>query len=432
MPASLSREHKLADQDNLLHDAMIQSAMARDKPYTLRDGKGLFLLVHPNGSKYFQLRATVAGVRKLIQIGVYPKISIEQARQLAKNKILSLEQTGALANASADSEPVQSRQARPGLDFSATTMTDSNPDSAATKQADASDNTMVKPSVKSPSKRKVSDVTPASAAPSTQQDQIPPLDEIAMPPTVEAKQHEQEADATRIDMLWDEQALLSEPFEANRLDPKKVPPVVLTYEQIVYQPNQLSKIPGFFGKLVRKIKSALQNIVAALQGWISQVADLVIRGGNNIRSSLHRTAHTLQQRIAQSLQQLRVQTGPALLRLLRTIITAMRTLQPDMNPRVLHPKQHLLATTKAMRQAILGLLRRIVAGIAWLEKCIIDGLCHPIRQAWAWIPARIRQRQQEMLSANQLLAPTRMNHALEYRGNYVVAVVAILLRQWMQ
>ncbi|RNT22149.1 DUF4102 domain-containing protein [Proteus mirabilis] len=35
-----------------LSDTKIRSAKPEDKAYKLTDGKGLFLLVHPNGSKY--------------------------------------------------------------------------------------------------------------------------------------------------------------------------------------------------------------------------------------------------------------------------------------------------------------------------------------------------------------------------------------------
>jgi hypothetical protein len=35
-----------------LSDTKIHSAKPEDKAYKLTDGKGLFLLVHPNGSKY--------------------------------------------------------------------------------------------------------------------------------------------------------------------------------------------------------------------------------------------------------------------------------------------------------------------------------------------------------------------------------------------
>ena len=42
-----------------LDDLSIKAAKPLAKEYALRDGNGLFLLVHPNGSKYFQLRTTL-------------------------------------------------------------------------------------------------------------------------------------------------------------------------------------------------------------------------------------------------------------------------------------------------------------------------------------------------------------------------------------
>ena len=46
----------------------------------------MFVLVHSNGSKYFQLRATVNGKPKLIQLGVYGVITLAKARELAREK----------------------------------------------------------------------------------------------------------------------------------------------------------------------------------------------------------------------------------------------------------------------------------------------------------------------------------------------------------
>lgn len=65
---------------NLLDDLTIRAAKPKLKAYTLRDGNGLFLLVHPNGSKYFQLRTTLHGKSKLVRLGVYPNLSLAQAR----------------------------------------------------------------------------------------------------------------------------------------------------------------------------------------------------------------------------------------------------------------------------------------------------------------------------------------------------------------
>ncbi len=71
---------------DLLNDLSIKAAKPREKEHALRDGKGLFLLVHPNGSKYFQLRTTLHGKAKKIQLGKYPDLTLAEARALAMDK----------------------------------------------------------------------------------------------------------------------------------------------------------------------------------------------------------------------------------------------------------------------------------------------------------------------------------------------------------
>jgi len=71
---------------NLLDDLKIKAANPEVKQYTLRDGEGLTLLIHPNGSKYFQLRTTLHGKRKLIQLGTYPALSLREAREQSRVK----------------------------------------------------------------------------------------------------------------------------------------------------------------------------------------------------------------------------------------------------------------------------------------------------------------------------------------------------------
>ena len=41
-------------------------------------------LVHPNGSKYFQLRYTLHGKEKTLQLGAYPDMGLADARVAAK------------------------------------------------------------------------------------------------------------------------------------------------------------------------------------------------------------------------------------------------------------------------------------------------------------------------------------------------------------
>ena len=65
----------------LLRDLQCRTAKPRKSVYRLRDGGGLFLLVRPNGLKYWQYRYTKPDRREgLIQIGPYPRIKLEHAR----------------------------------------------------------------------------------------------------------------------------------------------------------------------------------------------------------------------------------------------------------------------------------------------------------------------------------------------------------------
>ncbi len=64
----------------MLTDTTCKNAKAKDKPYKLADEKGMFLLVNPNGSKYFRLKYRVNSKEKLLALGVYPETSLKQAR----------------------------------------------------------------------------------------------------------------------------------------------------------------------------------------------------------------------------------------------------------------------------------------------------------------------------------------------------------------
>ncbi len=77
-----------------LTDTAIKKAKSEAKAYKLADGGGMFLMVHPNGGKYWRLRYRFMGVEKLLALGVYPDVSIldargrrEQARKLLANGV---------------------------------------------------------------------------------------------------------------------------------------------------------------------------------------------------------------------------------------------------------------------------------------------------------------------------------------------------------
>jgi integrase len=64
----------------MLSDSKIKASKPLDKPYKLADEKGMYLLVSPNGGKYFRLKYRFAGKEKVFAIGVYPEITLKQAR----------------------------------------------------------------------------------------------------------------------------------------------------------------------------------------------------------------------------------------------------------------------------------------------------------------------------------------------------------------
>src|SRR4051794_22568760 len=69
-------------RDHLSH-AKVRSAKPGAKPYKRYDGGGLFLLVQPNGSRYWRLKYRTCGKEKLLAVGVYPEVSLSEARAKA-------------------------------------------------------------------------------------------------------------------------------------------------------------------------------------------------------------------------------------------------------------------------------------------------------------------------------------------------------------
>lgn len=63
-----------------LNARQVEASKAKDKPYKLADGGGLYLLVNPNGTKYWRLKYRVAGKEKLLAVGVYPSVTLADAR----------------------------------------------------------------------------------------------------------------------------------------------------------------------------------------------------------------------------------------------------------------------------------------------------------------------------------------------------------------
>lgn len=68
-----------------LTEKELQALAPRAKAYKVFDKDGLFVLVHPNGGKYWRFKYYLAGKERIYAIGTYPEISLKQARQETLN-----------------------------------------------------------------------------------------------------------------------------------------------------------------------------------------------------------------------------------------------------------------------------------------------------------------------------------------------------------
>lgn len=64
-----------------LSDIQIRNLKPREKSYKVSDFEGLFVLVKVNGSRLFQFKYRMDGKERLYSIGVYPEVSLAQARK---------------------------------------------------------------------------------------------------------------------------------------------------------------------------------------------------------------------------------------------------------------------------------------------------------------------------------------------------------------
>ncbi|MGJ8604408.1 MAG: tyrosine-type recombinase/integrase [Marivita sp.] len=64
-----------------LSDIQVRNLKPRERAYKVADFEGLFVLVKPNGSKLWQMKYRLFGKERLFSIGVYPDVSLAQARK---------------------------------------------------------------------------------------------------------------------------------------------------------------------------------------------------------------------------------------------------------------------------------------------------------------------------------------------------------------
>ena len=66
---------------NKLTDLKIRKAKHADKAVKLADGGGLYLELHPNGSRYWRMKYRFGGAEKRLAFGVYPEVTLADARK---------------------------------------------------------------------------------------------------------------------------------------------------------------------------------------------------------------------------------------------------------------------------------------------------------------------------------------------------------------
>ena len=64
----------------MLTDTAVKNATPSEKPYKLADALGLYVIVNPNGSKWWRVDYRHQGKRKTLSAGVYPTVTLKQAR----------------------------------------------------------------------------------------------------------------------------------------------------------------------------------------------------------------------------------------------------------------------------------------------------------------------------------------------------------------
>lgn len=64
-----------------LTELAVKKTKAADKPQKLADGGGMYLLIQTSGSKCWRMDYRFAGKRKTLAIGVYPGVSLSEARE---------------------------------------------------------------------------------------------------------------------------------------------------------------------------------------------------------------------------------------------------------------------------------------------------------------------------------------------------------------
>ena len=64
-----------------LTDTAVRNAKPKEKGYKLADSEGMYLFIHPAGGRYWRMKYRFEGKEKLLALGVYPEVSLKDARE---------------------------------------------------------------------------------------------------------------------------------------------------------------------------------------------------------------------------------------------------------------------------------------------------------------------------------------------------------------
>ncbi|HEY1874673.1 MAG TPA: Arm DNA-binding domain-containing protein [Steroidobacteraceae bacterium] len=65
----------------MLTDIAIRKERPAIRPRKLFDGGGMYLLLNPDGTRWWRLKYRIEGREKLLSLGVYPEITLKRARE---------------------------------------------------------------------------------------------------------------------------------------------------------------------------------------------------------------------------------------------------------------------------------------------------------------------------------------------------------------
>ena len=73
-----------------LTNLKVDKAKPKEKQYKLADERGMYLLIHPKGGKWWRLDYRFQGKRKTLSLGTVPDVSLKEARKKRTGCAISL------------------------------------------------------------------------------------------------------------------------------------------------------------------------------------------------------------------------------------------------------------------------------------------------------------------------------------------------------